>query len=39
MPNTKYYTLYDSIYMKFLEKAKTIEISGFLGAGIGAGID
>jgi len=25
--------------MKFLEKAKTIEISGVLGAGMGAGVE
>lgn len=39
MLNTKYYVSCDSSYMKFLEKAKAIEISCFLGTGIGTGMD
>lgn len=30
--DTKGYIIYDSIYMKFLEKAKALGISGFLEA-------
>lgn len=36
---TKYYVSCDSIYKKFLEKEKAIEIGCFLGTGVGAGMD
>ena len=39
MLNTKYHVSCDSIYMKFLEKAKAIEISCFLETRIGTGMD